>query len=245
MEILGVRIDNLSRREILTAIETFLNEKKFHQIATVNPEFVLEARNDKEFEQILNSCALNVADGVGLWYAHIRFFSWLRCRMAGVDLMHEIFQIADNKKLKVCLVINKTGLSDLAEIQKALEKTYPQISFSGIELFPRELIAGADAYHAMGIENDIVLCNFGAPLQEKFLNLIKNDTIRLAMGVGGAFDFLTKKRSRAPKLLQKLGLEWLWRIFSQGLGEKIFLINRLKRIFRAVVVFPLRVIINK
>ena len=245
MEILGVRIDNLSKKEILQTVEGFLKEDKFHQIATVNPEFILKAQSDLEFKHILNSCALNVADGVGLWYAHIRFFKWLRCRMTGVELMHEVLNLADEKALKVFIAINQNGLSSLDEIKQALEIKYPRIKLSGAELIFDEQISDIEEYRAKALENEIVLCNFGAPMQEKFLNLAKNDTIRLAMGVGGAFDFLTKKRSRAPKIVQKLGLEWLWRIFSQGLGEKVFFISRLKRIFKAVVVFPLRIIINK
>jgi N-acetylglucosaminyldiphosphoundecaprenol N-acetyl-beta-D-mannosaminyltransferase len=245
MKILGIRIDNLGKKEILQLIKSFLREDRFHQIATVNPEFVLRAQNDEEFKIILNSCNLNVADGVGLWYAHIRFFKWLRCRMTGVELMHEILNLANKHELKVFVVINQKGLSNLNEIRQALEKKYPRIKLAGAELTFNEQISEIETYRAMVAGNEIVLCNFGAPMQEKFLNLVKNDTIRLAMGVGGTFDFLTKKRSRAPKIVQKIGLEWLWRILSQGFGEKEYFISRLKRIFKAVVIFPLRVIINK
>ena len=57
------------------------------------------------------------------------------------------------------------------------------------------------------------------------------------MGVGGAFDFITKKIRRAPKFLRFFGLEWLWRLIQQP--------KRIKRIFRAIVMFPIKVIFKK
>jgi N-acetylglucosaminyldiphosphoundecaprenol N-acetyl-beta-D-mannosaminyltransferase len=78
---------------------------------------------------------------------------------------------------------------------------------------------------------DILICNFGAPYQEKFIfhNLNKLPSVKLAIGIGGALDFLTGKIVRAPKLMRKMGLEWLWRLFKQP--------HRYKRIYRAVFVF--------
>ena len=54
MKILGVRVDNMSKKEVFKKIESFLSDGKFHQIATVNPEFILEAQKDDEFKNILN-----------------------------------------------------------------------------------------------------------------------------------------------------------------------------------------------
>ena len=82
-------------------------------------------------------------------------------------------------------------------------------------------------------------CNFGAPDQEYFLESLRgrSESVRLVMGVGGAFDFLTGKLPRAPRVFRVIGLEWLWRLFLQP--------SRWKRIWRAVVVFPIAVIQEK
>ncbi|MFA5644343.1 MAG: WecB/TagA/CpsF family glycosyltransferase [Patescibacteria group bacterium] len=81
---------------------------------------------------------------------------------------------------------------------------------------------------------DVLICNFGAPYQEKFIfhNLGKLPTVKAAIGIGGALDFLTGKIKRAPKILRYLGLEWLWRLVKQP--------QRYKRIFRAIFVFPIK-----
>jgi len=78
---------------------------------------------------------------------------------------------------------------------------------------------------------DILVCNFGAPYQEKFIyhNLNKLPTVKLGIGIGGALDFLTGKIKRAPKIMRKIGLEWLWRLIKQP--------HRYKRIYRAIFVF--------
>jgi N-acetylglucosaminyldiphosphoundecaprenol N-acetyl-beta-D-mannosaminyltransferase len=81
------------------------------------------------------------------------------------------------------------------------------------------------------------MCNFGAPWQEFFIRSQKNDIIKIGIGVGGTFDFWTGKVKRAPIFLRKIGLEWMWRLIQQP--------KRMRRIFRAVIIFPIRVIFNK
>jgi len=257
MNILGVRIDNFSKKEILEKIEFFLNEENFHHIATVNPEFVLRAQEDSEFKNILNKTDLNVADGVGISYAFLRYGQRLEGRIAGVDLMQEILQTADQKKMSLFLAIHQNGLSCFAEIKKALNEKYPNIEIAGADIDPRkskkmltEILNQVQDDKEKNRDADILFCNFGFPAQEKFINSLKNKQnaslqlkgsqgkIRIAMGVGGSFDFVTGKVQRAPLWMQKIGLEWLWR-FMQEPGY------RFKRIINAVIIFPIRILFNR
>lgn len=241
MQILGVRVDNLSRKEILEKIESYLSNEKpyatdmrseFHQIATINPEFILKAQTDTSFRLILNKCDLNIADGIGIKFAFLRFGKQLKCRFAGVDLMHEILKIANKKKLNVFLAASKSSLSTWEETAQALRKTYPSIILDGDNIDPN-----GGSYELKATSYQLVLCNFGAPQQELFINSVKNDTIRLAMGVGGAFDFVTGKVKRAPEFWRKIGMEWLWRFLQEPR-------YRAKRIFKAVIVFPIKVLLS-
>jgi N-acetylglucosaminyldiphosphoundecaprenol N-acetyl-beta-D-mannosaminyltransferase len=91
-----------------------------------------------------------------------------------------------------------------------------------------------DYFNKNKIDNflpDILICNFGAPHQEKFIyhNLPKIPSVRVAIGIGGGLDFLTKKIKRAPIFMRKIGLEWLWRLIKQP--------SRYRRIYKAVFVF--------
>ena len=222
----------MNRREIKQKVESFLLEDRFHQIATVGPEFVLLAQKDEKFRNILNECDLNVADGVGIWFAYLRYFSFLKARMTGVDLMMKILKMAEKRGMGVFLAARKDGLSSWEETREAILKKSLRLEISGENLNTSET-----TNYKLRTTNQIVFCNFGAPYQEYFINSLKNDRIRLAMGVGGSFDFLTGKIRRAPKIMRLFGFEWLWRLFQQP--------NRWKRIWNAVVVFPIKVIICK
>jgi len=232
MHILGVRVDNLSESEIENKISGFLAEPKFHQIATINPEFILEAQKNPEFRNILNASDLNVADGMGIRLAFWRGGDKLKTRIAGADLMLEILRMAEEKKLKIFLAVNKDGLSTWQETCEAILKICPALDISGDNIDTKNAL-----YKIPDTSYQILFCNFGAPFQELFINRVKCDTIRLAMGVGGSFDFFTGKIQRAPIWMRRLGLEWLWRLILQP--------KRFGRIFRAVIVFPIRVIFSK
>jgi len=270
--ILNIRVDNLSQKEILEKVENFLCRNIFHQIATVNPEFILEAQKNVEFKNILNNCDLNVADGFGIKLAFWRYGRHLKTRMAGADLMLEILKIAQEKNLKIFLAANKDGLSNFEETKKAILKIYPNLEITGADLEKNkkqvqvsrlnlEVLEKLNANTKQELKKDfaelinsseingsgetpepadIIFCNFGAPYQEKFLHSLKNakdSKIKLAMGVGGSFDFLTGKIKRAPVFIRKIGLEWLWRFILEPK-------YRLKRIWNATAVFTIKIIFN-
>lgn len=233
MDIFDVRIDNLTKDEIILKIKGYLNEPKFHQIATVNAEFILQAQKDNDFKNILNTCDLNVADTISIRYAFLRYGKWLKARIAGADLMHEILKIANEKKLSVFLAVSKNGLSSYGEIKNKLLQLYPNVSFSGADIDNQNFFS----YQMPNAMCHILFCNFGAPRQEKFINCVKNDILGVAMGIGGSFDYITGKIKRAPKIMRYFGLEWLWRLILQP--------KRWKRIWNAVIIFPIRIIFNK
>lgn len=240
MKILGVRIDNLTKKEILEKIESFLVEDGFHQIATINAEFILEAEKNSEFKDILNNSHLNIADGISLKYAFVRYRKWLKSRWAGADLMHEILYLAYKKNYSVFIANNKFGLSTFAEIAERLDALYPTMEVQGADIDP--------CYQRNWPkikDHNILLCNFGAPFQELFINSVKNGNIKLAMGVGGSFDLVCGKVRRAPKWMRFFGLEWLYRLIFQSWRDFEFLIRRWKRVYNAVIVLPIKIIFNK
>lgn len=220
MELLGVPISTASREDLLAEVRKYLHEPTFHRIATVNPEFLVLGEKDQAFKDSLLAADLCVADGFGIVFA-----GWLKgkriTRIPGADLVKEILKIAEREHYNVSLAIKKDGLSSYEEIREALIKKHPQLRITS-ELTQAE----------------VVLCNFGAPEQELFLESLRSNpgALRLAIGVGGSFDYLTGKLRRAPKTMRFLGLEWLWRLILQP--------KRIKRIWTAVVTFPIKVVIS-
>ncbi len=241
MDILEIRIDNLEKKEILEKIEGLLAGDELRQIATINPEFILKAQKDEEYKNIINSCDLNVADGIGIKFAFWRYGEKLKARIAGADLFWEILRMANDGRLSVFLVANKNGLSSWEETVIAIKKIYPNIRIDGADLACND----SNENQKSKIKNqnignyNIIFCACGAPNQEKFLHSLKNQKnakIRLAIGVGGSFDFATGKLHRAPLWMRKIGLEWLFRLIQQP--------KRIKRIFNAVIIFPIKVILS-
>lgn len=230
MKLFDITLTEDSRDAILAQVETLLVEDTFHRIATVNPEFLVLAQNNPAFKQSLQDANLCVADGIGIVWA-----GWLQgkrvTRFPGTDLLHEVLALVERNGHTVYLAIKKEGLSSYEEIRTALLKLYPKLLVTGENLDSELLHSTFHIQHT-----DIVLCNFGAPKQEFLLESIRRNPgdVRLVMGVGGAFDFLTGKQTRAPRCLRTIGLEWLWRLILQP--------SRFKRIWNAVVVFPFLII---
>ncbi|MFH0852160.1 MAG: WecB/TagA/CpsF family glycosyltransferase [bacterium] len=221
MELLGVRIDNVTMDEALQKIEGFLSDGRQHYVVTINPEFLVTAQKDKEFKDILNRAGLAIPDGIGVVWASRFFSGGLKERVAGIDLVKSL-----KLKVKSCRVFLLGGRDGVAE---KIAGEWPEVvAFSEN---PEEGVALINKY-----EPNILLVALGAPKQEKWIvqNLSKIPSVKVAIGVGGAFDFLAGKISRAPKIFQCLGLEWLWRLAQEP--------RRIGRIFNAVVVFPVLIL---
>jgi exopolysaccharide biosynthesis WecB/TagA/CpsF family protein len=140
--------------------------------------------------------------------------------------------MAEKKGAKVTIVKPADSLAGEQEITDSLKQKYPFLKFN-----IKNIIGKDGKYDPKNIDleeyqPDILLATLGSPYQEKMIYyaLYKYKNIKLAMAVGGSLDFLSGKMRRAPKLLRKIGLEWLWRLIKQP--------KRFKRIFNAVILFP-------
>ena len=242
MKILGVKIDNLNIDEVLDKVEGFLSDSKpttergkQHYIVTSNPEFLVKAQEDEEFKKILNNADLSIPDGVGLVFASLLSNERIKERVAGVDLMEAICKRAAKKNWPVFLFGAEPGVSKKAA--ENLKVRYENLKIKIHRTRLDEYILPPSerknvALKARPIPKSILFVALGAPKQEKWIaeNLKKMPDVKLAIGVGGSFDFISGKVQRAPEFMRTLGFEWLWRLIIQPW--------RIKRIFNAVVVFP-------
>lgn len=241
LQILGVRIDNITLDEVTDKIRHFLQQDSQHQIVTVNPEFIMAAQNDEEFMNILNSADLSIADGVGLKYAARKYNHKLVQRITGVDLMMQILAIAAEEGKSIYLLGAKRGIAEQAAF-KILEK-FPNIKVVGAESGYRHWhrrIKDAKLVEKINRKQpDILFVAFGQVKQDKWIahHLSKITSVKVAMGVGGSFDYISGKVSRAPSIVRRMGLEWLFRLFRQPW--------RLPRIITAVIRFSWAVLRQK
>ena len=220
--ILGVEFTTGSEDKILGQIRKMVDDGRRHYIVTPNPEIVIAARKDNELKHILNGADLAIPDGVGIVWA-----SKILCgadskivqRVAGVDLMERICDLAAHRGWSVFFL--GAGPTIARQCAQELQERYPGLlvvgAYSGraerqYDAQVREKILAV----AGKTDIDFLFVAYGGGRQEKWIkrNLSKLP-VKVAMGVGGSFDFISGQVQRAPLGIQKLGLEWAWRLIHQ------------------------------
>lgn len=233
--ILGIKLSDLSPSEIMNRIEAFLNSDKAHYVVTPNPEIILASHKDEELFYILNQADISIPDGFGLVIAGLiqkmKIF-----RLAGADLTTALLKKATEEKKKVVIMNWRGGLSKKTDIKEALMEKYSALEFLVLDLSRSHKIKESDLQKIKNFAPAIMFNTFGSPYQEKFIFHIlkKIPSLRVALAVGGSFDFISGKVLRAPKLMRKIGLEWFWRLILKP--------KRWRRIYNATVVFISKVV---
>ncbi len=224
----GAPVDALTRTGAEAALREALRTGRGVTALSVNPEIVLAARRDPALAEALARAVLLLPDGTGVvWALLLRGLA--AERVPGADMMESVLDEAAARGLTVRFVIRHGGLSGAADISTAVRARWPALRFAVEE----RRSVGAD-----GGDEEVIIVNFGAPHQERWIARFgaAYPKARLLMAVGGGLDFLTGRVPRAPRLMQRLGLEWLWRLVLQP--------RRLWRIVRAVIIFPLTVLFS-
>lgn len=237
--ILGISINNITREEALSIAGQFLQSNKSHKVYTPNPEMAVKSQNDKYFADVLNNSDLNLCDGAGL-----SFFTKIP-RFSGVDFMIELCRLAEKEGRSVYLL--GAGSDDVvSKCAKELKNKFPGLNIIGYDKGPvvdeSKILTGQGSELAEKIAKispDILFVAFGMGKQEKWIdyNLINMPSVKIAVGVGGSFDFIAGSIKRAPCWMRKIGLEWMYRLFRQP--------KRIGRIFNATFKFVYLIIKEK
>lgn len=226
VRILGVAIDDVVEDEAVAMAEAMLRAGGPHQICTLNPEFVMEARRNPAFAAVLATADLCPPDGFGLLLAARYLGTPLRGRVTGVRLVERLAALAASDGHRLFLLGAAPSVAEAAAA--ALAARHPGLRVAGCfagspsprhEPFLRQLIAAA--------RPDILLVAYGHPRQD--LWIARNQPvlrIPIAVGVGGVFDYLAGRVPLAPAWMRRAGLEWLFRLVRQP--------HRLPRIVDAV-----------
>jgi N-acetylglucosaminyldiphosphoundecaprenol N-acetyl-beta-D-mannosaminyltransferase len=233
--IAGVPIDAVTFQEAAERALALLNDGRQHMIVTPNPEMAVLAARDPGFKKILHAASLALADGYGL-----RLAAWWERKeipetITGVDFGLALAQIAEQKNCSVYFLGAGEGIAEKAAAN--IQQVYPKLRFAGATAERIRWIAGkweedADlAARIAATEPDILFVALGHGKQERWIkdHLPQLPTVRIAIGVGGALDYYSGQKKRAPGFLRALHLEWFWRLFTEPW--------RAWRIFEATFVF--------
>jgi N-acetylglucosaminyldiphosphoundecaprenol N-acetyl-beta-D-mannosaminyltransferase len=213
--ILGVAIDDVLMDEAIAAVARFIAEGGPHQIVTVNPEFVMEARRNRAFRRVLAAADLATPDGFGIILAARWRGTPLRGRVTGIDLTERIAAEAARRGWSLFLLGAAPGVAERAAA--ALQRANPGLRIAGCYAgSPRPADEPPIRERIIAARPDVLLVAYGHPAQD--LWIARNQPllrVPVAIGVGGTFDELAGVVPRAPALVQRLGLKWLYRLIVQ------------------------------
>jgi N-acetylglucosaminyldiphosphoundecaprenol N-acetyl-beta-D-mannosaminyltransferase len=198
----------------LDRIEQFIEDGGHHQVVTVNPEFVMSAQKDPEFSKVLESADLCLADGTGVVWAARRQGCELGGPVPGVDMIPPLAALCNRRGFRLFLLGAAPGVA--VELAAGLRAEHPGLEVAAHSGSPdpssdEETLRLIHEHRAQ-----VLLVAFGAPKQDLWIARLRGRLgVSIAIGVGGAFDYLTGRVPRAPVWMRGAGLEWLHRLANQ------------------------------
>jgi N-acetylglucosaminyldiphosphoundecaprenol N-acetyl-beta-D-mannosaminyltransferase len=198
----------------LRRIEALVEAGGAHLVATVNPEFVMRARSDREFARVLESADLCLPDGFGVVWAARRKGCTMPGPVTGVDLIPPLAAVCARRGWRLFLLGAAPGVA--AELADRLRREHPDLQVTA-HAGSADPQADEETARLVGANRPhVLLVAFGAPKQEMWIDRAgPRAGARVAMGVGGSFDYLTGRVARAPQWMRRAGLEWLFRLIRQ------------------------------
>ena len=251
VDILGIKVNEVNEKQALELVANWLSGNLKKYIVTPNIEFIMASLEDSEFKRVINNADLAIPDSGRFNWAltelesnglkkilfwPLFFFpkSPLLKKFpvtAGTDLMESLIKNAAENNWSIGLLGGKEIIAET--LKQKLQKKYPdlQITYAnpggvidrnGIEIWENGEVSEQDKIKIP--KTDILFVAFGHGKQEKWIaKNMNNQPVKVMMGVGGAFDYLSGSIPRAPKVWQQYGFEWLYRLIQQPWRAKRFL----------------------
>lgn len=237
-KILGIQFDNVDIDGAMDITKKLVDtsNKSCKLVVAPNTEFIMMAQKDKEFFDILNSADLATPDSVGVMIGGKLQKKPFKTRIPGQMYFRNVLKIAEKEGWSVYLLGGKDDVPKLAT--ENILKLYPNLKVAGyhegyFEKDSEEIVI----QEINSLQPNVLFVAMGAPIQEKWIYKHRNELkVDIAAGQGGTFDYEAGKVKRAPEIVQKLCIEWLWRLILQP--------SRIKRMI-VLPVYLMKVIFSK
>lgn len=235
IEFLNTNIDNLTINESLYMIDELITRKTPSYVVTPNVDHIVKLEKDKEFQEVYKNANLILTDGMPLiWISKLKG-NPIKEKVSGSDLFPKVCELAAKKNYSVFLLGAAEGIAQLAA--ENLRKKYsglnivgtysPNYGFENNEIEINKIIELVNS-----TKPDILAVGLGAPKQEKFIYKYKEQlNVPISLGIGASIDFEAGNFKRAPKWMQKSGLEWFYRLCKEP-----------KRMFRRYLIDDIKII---
>ena len=224
----------------------WLTQNHLHHIVTLNPEMVMAAATNHAFAAAINNATLRVPDGAGIiwarWYLRSSYWSlWPSLvafpgvaaeRLTGINVIARLSRLAAAQGKSVYLLGGTPQQN--RKTARLLQKNHPSLTVYTGPDHTYDLTGPVAVLADINLKRpDILFVAYGAPKQSLWINQHRKNlpSVKIAVGVGGAFAILSEDKPRAPRWLRQHNLEWLWRLILEP--------SRAKRIYTATIKFPL------
>lgn len=231
VELLGYNIDDYSFDEAVLKAKELIDSDKVAQVITINPEMFQTADCDSSFANIIREAEMVIPDGIGIKIG-LKLTGKNVARIPGIDFAKRLLQEAALSNIPVAIIGSKEEV-----VTKAIENLQNEISGLNIAYYHNGYFDNDEEIYSelKNYSPKLILIAMGSPRQEKFIYEAKKKlNPALMVGVGGSLDVWSGFVKRAPKIYQRLGLEWLYRTVTQP--------SRFKRIFPTLPLFLIRVL---
>jgi N-acetylglucosaminyldiphosphoundecaprenol N-acetyl-beta-D-mannosaminyltransferase len=218
--VLGVGVSSVTLSDVLSIIEDGVNQRNGNMLVfPLNVDVVMKAQEDNAFRQVLNDGDLVLADGYPVFWAAGLLGKGPGEKVSGSDLLPILCNLSATNKYSIFFLGAGPGVAEKAIAE--LKKEYRELQVAGA-YSPPMTFDSEEKEHERAVEivrsanPDILFVGLGAPKQERFLCEHRRElNVPVSIAVGATFDFVAGKVRRAPFWMQRVGLEWAWRLYQE------------------------------
>lgn len=216
VHILGVRFHSVSRRAAVEQLLHWIAEKSRRMVITAGPEFVMKTLGDASVQRVTQAADLITPDGIGVVWAARRKGVYVPERVTGVELIEDLLDVARDRHQSLRVYILGASEESMVQCLAALTVKYPNHVFAGRNGYFNKETWSSIEEEIRTFAPDVWLVGLGQPKQE----LLIYQTLGalppcIGIGVGGSIDVWGGTVPRAPRLVRRMNLEWLYRLLRQ------------------------------
>jgi N-acetylglucosaminyldiphosphoundecaprenol N-acetyl-beta-D-mannosaminyltransferase len=214
-DVLGCSIDRVDMSEAAERCDRFVRTRAGAQHMAVNAAKIVAMRHDHTLHQLVDRCELITADGQAVVWASRLLGDPLPTRVAGIDLMLALLALAEDRGYRVYVLGAQRDVLELAIAH--LRELHPRLAFAGYrDGYFSDAQEPSVVAEIRAARPDLLFVAMSTPRKEYFLGRWGSELdVPFSMGVGGAIDVVAGVTKRAPRSLQRLGLEWAFRLAQE------------------------------
>jgi N-acetylglucosaminyldiphosphoundecaprenol N-acetyl-beta-D-mannosaminyltransferase len=219
VEIAGVDVDNVSMDEAIARIEEMIRRREPSYVVTPNADHVVRFHKDAAFRRAYQEASLVLADGISVVWGARLLGTPLKEKVSGSDLFPRFAPVAAQRGYRLAFLGGRPGAAQ--QSAEVLQRRCPGLQVvqvccprMGFECDEAENGKIVQAIRDSGA--DVLFVGLGSPKQELWIHKHRWEyRVPVSIGIGGTFEFISGQVPRAPRFIQKAGLEWLWRLVAE------------------------------